>query len=65
MFSDREGDFNLWVKRVEKWISGVFFQNVRGALSFSVESQAVVIAAAVALGVLEFDEPSTEIDGQH
>ena len=45
-------------------ISGVF-QNVRGALSFSVEPQDVVIAAAVALGVLEFDKPWTEIDGQH
>ena len=45
-------------------MSGVF-PNMRGALSFAVESQGVVTAAAVALGVPELDaEKSSEMDGK-
>ena len=45
-------------------MSGVF-PNVRGALSFAVESQDAVTATAVALGVPELEaEMSTERDGQ-
>ena len=45
-------------------MSGVF-PNVRGALTFAVESQAAVAAASVALGVPELEaEMFTEIDGQ-
>ena len=48
----------------ENHVSGVC-PNVRGALSFAVESQDVVTAAAIALGVPELDaETSAEIDGQ-
>ena len=40
------------------------FPNVRGALAFAVESQEVVTAVAVALGVPELDDDtSAEIDG--
>ena len=45
-------------------MSGVF-PNVRGALTFAVESKDAVTATSVALGVLELEgELSTEIDGQ-
>ena len=43
----KEEDFHVWAKKVENFVSGVF-PNVRGALSFAVESQDVVTAAAVA-----------------
>ena len=43
-------------------MSGVF-PNVRGALTFAAESQDVVTAATVAIGVLELGvETSAEID---
>ena len=49
---------------VENYVSGVF-PNVRGALSFAVESQDAITATAVALGVPELEaETSTEIDGR-
>ena len=51
VFSGREED-----------VSGVF-PNVRGALTFAVESQGAVTATSVALGMPEL-ELSTEIDGQ-
>ena len=41
---------HVWVRKVENCVSGVF-RNVRGALSFAVESQDVVTEGAVALGV--------------
>ena len=48
----------------EIYVSGVF-PNVRGALAFAVESQDVITAGAVALGVLGLGaETSTEIDAQ-
>ena len=62
--SGREEDFYVWAKKVENNVSGVF-PNVRGALSFAVESQVSVTATAVALGVPELEaEMSTETDGQ-
>ena len=62
--ASREEDFYVWAKKVENYVSGVF-PNVRGALSFAVESQDAVTATAVALGVPELEaEMSTEIDGQ-
>ena len=43
----------------------VSFPNVRGAFTFTVESQDAVTATSVALGVLELEaELSTEINGQ-
>ena len=43
----------------------VFFPNVRGALTFTAESQDVVTSATVAIGVPELGvETSAEIDGQ-
>ena len=64
VFSGREEHFNVWAKKVENYVSGVF-PNVRGALSFAVESQDAVTATSVALGVPELEaEMSTEIDGQ-
>ena len=60
----KEEDFCVRAKRVVNHILGVF-PNARGALSFAVESQDEVTAAAGALGVPELDdETSTEIDGQ-
>ena len=54
----------MWAKKVENYVSGVF-PNVRGALSFAVESQDAVTATSVALGVPELEaELSTEIDGK-
>ena len=45
-------------------MSGVF-PNVRGALAFAAESQDVITAATVAVGVPEVEaEMSAEIDGQ-
>ena len=51
-------------KKVENCVSGVF-PKVRGTVSFAVESQDVVSAAAVEFGVPEFDDETYgEIDGQ-
>ena len=64
LFPGREEDFYVWAKNVENYVSGVF-PNVRGALTFAVESQDAVTATSVTLGVPEFEaEMSTEIDGQ-
>ena len=64
VFSGREEDFHVWAKKVENYVSGVF-PNLRGALAFAVESQDVVTAATVAVGVPELGvEMSAEIDGQ-
>ena len=64
VFSGREEDFYLWTKKVDKYVSRLF-PNVRGALSFAVESHDVVTAGAVALGVPELDvETSAVTDGQ-
>ena len=64
VFLGGEEDFYVLAKKVENYVSGVF-PNVRGALTFAVESQDVVTAAAVALGVPELEAGlSTEIDGQ-
>ena len=64
VFSSREEDFCVCAKKVENYMSGVF-PNVRGALALAVESQDVVTAAAVALGVPGLGaETSTEIDAQ-
>ena len=51
-------------KKVENYVSGVF-PNVRGALMLAAESQDVVTAATVAIGVRELGvQTSAEIDGQ-
>ena len=64
VFSGREEHFYVWTKNVENYVSGVF-PNVRGALTFAAESQDVVTAATVAIGVPELGvETSAEIDGQ-
>ena len=64
VFSGREEHFYVWTKKVENYVSGVF-PNVRGALTFAAESQDVVTAGTVAIGVLEFGvETSVEMDGQ-
>ena len=64
VFSGREEHFYVWTKKVENYVSGVF-PNVRGALTFAAESQDVVTAATVAIGVPELGvETSAEIDGQ-
>ena len=64
VFLGREEDFNVWSKKVENYVSGEF-SNVRGALTFAVESQDAVTATSVALGVLELEAVmSTENDGQ-
>ena len=64
MFSGREEHFYVWTKKTENNVSGVF-PNVRGALAFAAESQDVVTAATVAIGVPELGvETSAEIDGQ-
>ena len=63
VFSGREEHFYVWTKKVENYVSGVF-PNVRGALAFAAESQDVVTAATVAMGVPELGvETSAEIDG--
>ena len=48
VFSGREEHFYVWTKN---YVSGVF-PNVRGAMTFAAESQDVVTAATVAIGVL-------------
>ena len=54
----------VWAKKVDNYMSGRF-PNVRGALSFAVESLYAVTATSVALGVPELEAAlSTEIDGQ-
>ena len=64
VFSGREEHFYMWTKKVENYVPGVF-PNVRGALTFAADSQDVVAAATVAIGVLELGvETSAEIDGQ-
>ena len=64
VFSGREEQFYVWTKKVENYVSGVF-PNVRGALTFAAESQDVVTAATVAIGVPELGvETSAEIEGQ-
>ena len=64
VFSGREEDFYVWTNKVENFVSGVF-PKVRGALAFAVESQDVVTATAVEVGVPELeDETSTERDRQ-
>ena len=64
VFSGREEHFYEWTKKVENYVPGVF-PNVRGALTFAAESQDVVTAATVAIGVPELGvETSAEMDGQ-
>ena len=64
VFSCREEHFYVSTKMVENCVSRVF-PNVRGALTFAQESQDVVTAATVAIGVPEPGvETSAEIDGQ-
>ena len=64
MFTGREELFYVWTKKIENYVSGVF-PNVRGALAFGAESQDVVTAATVAIGVPELGvETSAEIDVQ-
>ena len=64
MLSGREEDFYVWAKKVVNFVSGVF-PNVRGALAFAAESQDVVTAATVAIGVPELGvETSAEKDVQ-
>ena len=48
----------MWTKKVEIYVSGVF-PTARGALSFAVESQDMVTAASIALGVLELNDGTT------
>ena len=52
MFSGREEHFYVWTKKIENYLSGAF-PNVRGALALAAESQDVVTAATVAIGVPE------------
>ena len=47
VFSGRGEDFHVWAKKVEKFVSDVF-PNVRGALSFAVESQDAVTDSSCA-----------------
>ena len=64
MLVDPKGYFYVLTKKVENYVSGVF-PNVRGALAFAAESQDVVTAATVAIGVPELGvETSAEKDGQ-
>ena len=64
MFSGGEEDFYVWTKKIENCVSGVF-PNVRGALAFAAESQDVVTAATIAIGVPELGvETSAERDAQ-
>ena len=64
VFTGREEHFYVWTKRVENYVLGVF-PNVRGAWTFAAESQDVVTAATVAIGVPELGvETSAEIDAQ-
>ena len=52
VISGKEEDFYVWTKKVENYVSAVL-PNVRGALTFAAESQDVVTAATVAVGVPE------------
>ena len=62
VFSGREEDFCVWTKKIENCVSGVF-PSVRGALAFAAESQDVVTAPTVAIGVPELGvETSAETD---
>ena len=62
VFSGKEEHFYMWTKEVENYVSGVF-PNVRGALTFAVESQDAVASATVAIGVPELEaEVSTWTD---
>ena len=64
MSSSRGGRFYVWTKKIENYVSGVF-PNVCGPMAFAAESQDVVTAATVAIGVPELGvETSAEIDGQ-
>ena len=64
MFSGREEHFYVWTKKIENYVSGVF-PNVRDAVAFAAESQDVVAAATVAIGVPELGvDTSAEIDVQ-
>ena len=64
VFPGREEHFYVWTKKVGNYVSGVL-PNVRGALTFAAESQDVVTAATVAIGVPELEvEMSVKIDGQ-
>ena len=63
VFWGREEHYYVWTKKVENYVSGVF-PIVRGALAFAAESQDVVTAATVAMGVPELGvETSAEVDG--
>ena len=54
----------MWTKKVENYVSGVF-PNVREALAFAAESQDVVTATTVAIGVPELGvETSVKVDRQ-
>ena len=59
VFSGREEDFYVWTNKVENYVSGSF-PNVRVALAFAAESQDVVTAATVAVGVLELEAEMTD-----
>ena len=62
MFSGKEEHFNVWTKKIENCVSGVF-PNVRDALAFEAESQDVVTSATVAIGLPDFGvETSAERD---
>ena len=64
LFSSKEKHFYVWTKKIENYVSGVF-PNVRGGLALTAESQDVVTAATVAIGVPELGvETSAEIDVQ-
>ena len=51
VFSGKGEDFHVWAKKVENFVSGML-PNVRG----TAESQDVVTAAVIALGVPELDD---------
>ena len=63
LVSGRAEDFYVWAKKVENNVSGVF-PNVRGALSFAVESQDAVTATAVAFGVPQLEAEIKEKERQ-
>ena len=63
MFSGREEHFYVWTKKIENNVSGVF-PNVRGALAFAAQSQDVVRAAKVAIGVPELGVATPRGDRQ-
>ena len=64
MLVDREEDFNVWIKKIMNCVSSVL-PNVHSALEFAAESQDVVTAATVAIGVPELGvETFAQIDVQ-